>query len=128
MKKPVKFDLLKEVNYIIGVYVFALLLVIYSYINNSALIFDLIRRVNVGIFGFTSVLFSENKFFSSLQLEKRVENKVRLCVGAAFLMTSFFIVLVAVQNQARARIGYIIIYIISIVLFAAVKRLIAKRI
>lgn len=79
----------------------------------------------MSIFAFNSLLFAEDADirFSSLQFEKPVKNKIRLYVGAVFLMTSFFIASVVLDNKAVVKIGYIIIYTASIIVLVIVKRI-----
>lgn len=124
-KNPVKNEPLRVVNNSIRLYVYALLLTIYSYFNNSSLIFTLTQATHMSIFAFNSLLFAEDADirFSSLQFEKPVKNKIRLYVGAVFLMTSFFIASVVLDNKAVVKIGYIIIYTASIIVLVIVKRI-----
>lgn len=122
-------DLIKCLNLSIVIYVVAIILLLYAYIDGGEQALWLINAVNMAILVMSTLMLFSKNYLRSLQMEKQAKSKAEARRMAIFLLS---LILVTVRLfdlgiTLAVAAAYFAVYIACLAIVVAMKKIIASN-
>ena len=123
-------DLIKCLNLSIVIYVVAIILLLYAYIDGGEQALRLINAVNMAMLVMSTLMLFSKNYLRSLQMEKQAKNKVEFGRMAIFLLS---LILVTVRLfdlgiTLAVAAAYFAVYIACLAIVVTIKKVISRSI
>lgn len=122
-------DLIKCLNLFIAMYAFAIILLLYTYIDGGEQALWLINAVNMAMLVMSTLMLFSKNYLKALQMEKQAKSKVEDGWMAIFLLSLTLVTIRMFDFGITLAVAavYFAVYIVCRAILIAMKKIIARN-